>query len=78
MVYKIKIMKQQIDGTSANLQRESDVNREYYDEIVDTIYETISDNVLGMQVKMTNNDAYTDNIQFRSSTEIKVTNNDPY
>jgi hypothetical protein len=78
VVCKIKITKQQIDGTSADLQRDSDVNREYYDEIVDTIYETISDNFLGMQVKMTNNDAYTENIQFRSSTEINVTNNDPY
>ena len=76
MVCKIKIM----NSTSRDSQ--TDINREY-SEIVDTIYETIktpSDDLadLGMQVKMTNNDAYTENIQFRSSMGINATNNEAY
>ena len=76
VVCKIKIM----NSTSRDSQ--TDINREY-SEIVDTIYETIktpSDDLadLGMQVKMTNNDAYTENIQFRSSMGINATNNEAY
>ena len=79
MVCKIKITNRQVDCTNVDLQGETNSNREYC-EIADTIYETISDNLgdLGMQVKTTNNDVFTENIQFHSSTGINVTNNDAY
>ena len=79
VVCKIKIINRQADSTNVDLQRETNSNREYC-EIADTIYETISDNLadLGMQVKTANNDAYTENIQFHSSTGINVRNNDAY
>ena len=63
---------------------DSDANREYYEIVADTIYETInttSDDLddLGMQVKMTNNDAYTENIaQVCSSMGINATYNEAY
>lgn len=81
VVCKIKIKNRQADSTNIDLQRETNSNREYC-EIADTIYETINDNVadLGMQVKTANNDAYTENIQFHSSTGpgINVRSNDAY
>ena len=79
MVCKIKIKNRQADSTNVDLQRETNSNCEYC-EIADTIYESISDNLadLGMQVKTANNDAYTENIQFHSSTGISVRNNDAY
>ena len=84
VVCKVKVMIQKWQAGSTvetNSHRNSDVNREYY-EIVDTIYETINtrDDLanFGIQVKMTNNDAYTENIQFHSSMGIKPTNNEAY
>jgi hypothetical protein len=74
VVCKIKITKRQSDGTSADLQRES---RENYEIAEPIIYETIntSSEDLGMQIKMTNNDAY---IQFHPSMGINVTSNKAY
>ena len=79
VVCKTKVINQQAGSTNIDLQRETNSNREYC-EIADTIYESISDNLadLGMQVRTANNDAYTENIQFHSSTGINVRNNDAY
>ena len=87
MVCKIKSTNRQISSRSTDFRRDSDVsqgdvNREYY-EIADTIYEKIDTSyddlaALGMQVQMTNNDAYVENIQFRSSMGISATNNEAY
>ena len=82
VVCRVKVMNLQRNSTvETDSCRVSDVNREYY-EIVDTIYETIntSDDLanFGMQVKMTNNDAYTENIQFCSSMGISATNSEAY
>ena len=63
---------------------DSDANREYYEIVADTIYETINTTTddlgdLGMQVKMTNNDAYTENAaQVCSSMGINATCNKAY
>ena len=67
---------------------DSDANREYYESqiVADTIYETINTTTddlgdLGMQVKMTNNDAYTENVaQVCSSMHmgINATYNEAY
>jgi hypothetical protein len=72
VVCKIKITKRQVDCTNADLCRDSHEIAES-----DTIYETIntSSEDLGMQIKMTNNDAY---IQFHPSMGINVTNNEAY
>ena len=85
MVCKIKSTNRQISSRSTDFRRDSDVsqgdvNREYY-EIADTIYEKIDTTYddLGMQVEMTNNDAYyVENIQFRSNMGICATNNEAY
>ena len=82
VVCRVKVMKRQRNSTvETDSCRVSDVNQEYY-EIVDTIYETIntSDDLanFGMQVKMTNNDAYTENRRFCSSMGINATNNEAY
>ena len=68
VVCKITITKRQI--TSMSVRRDSN-------EVVDTIYETIntSNEDLGIQITMTNNDAY---IQFHSSTGINITSNEAY